>query len=923
MLILDKSNVINLMKSKNIINMRKNYFLLLLLSLSSASVFAQSPVQVVDDFLNQTQRKGTINSQFDYTVVTENVVGNNVGDYVKIQQTINGIPVYGTSGTFHVQQGKVINHNENFVNAIVGNTLTVTPKLTIDQAILGLAKSLGKQYIEIDPKNITAEFKKSAKSFEDKEYVAFLKDSPSFLNYYNDNGTIRLAWVTLAEIKNNDHIDKLERVYETIIDANNGQLLAKKSIINSCNFDATASKQNVYHNNPEDFKWIEKAYATYSPSEESSLLADAPLNATYRVIPATQQSPLKSDFKLLTNTYDPVASKEGWHKLIPEAAARNSSLTKYHTVGNNMQVGYDKDGEFSDIVFGIFQLLIAAGDQFVKNEAYGGEKLLFDFPTPGNSMSYDPLNYTEAASTQMFYSMNSIHDILHYHGFNPKAGSFQMNDGDKSRVIGFSTSGLGKTNTITNNAVMAYSSLLGKNPVTMFFTFDTLDKGAGVLEIKDGDLKGIYTGATGNNTGFIFGQSTPVSAEMVLINDNTGTDSQDGCEAIVNGDQLKGKFALVNRGSCSFGVKVDNIKAYNPAGILVINNAIGDFVGSMDISNPDLTIPVGGISKDLGDKIKTAISKNEKIVGTMPSSNFKYRVRDSDFDSQVLLHEYTHAVSNRLSAGLISGEEGMGEGWSDYVALNLTQQAYHTAKDLINMGEYAFDGAGLRELPYTTDMKANPHTYDKLKEIGPGDGKMHPTGYVWALMLWEMHWKLIDKYGFNPDFKSNTGGNNMALDLVLEGIKMQKANPGFVDGRDGILMADVVLNKGENQCLIWEAFAKRGLGYSADQGDPLLRSDGKEAFDLPPTCVRLGTDDLEANTVSIYPNPVKDLVYINSKDNVEKYEIIDVTGRVINSGSVKKDGQVSSVSTDSLSAGLYILKLYTDKEVVTKKIIKK
>ena len=136
-------------------------------------------------------------------------------------------------------------------------------------------------------------------------------------------------------------------------------------------------------------------------------------------------------------------------------------------------------------------------------------------------------------------------------------------------------------------------------------------------------------------------------------------------------------------------------------------------------------------------------------------------------------------------------------------------------------------------------------------------------------------------------------------------------------------MADVVLNKGENQCLIWEAFAKRGLGYSADQGDPLLRSDGKEAFDLPPTCARLGTDDLEANTVSIYPNPVKDLVYINSKDNVEKYEIIDVTGRVINSGSVKKDGQVSSVSTDSLSAGLYILKLYTDKEVVTKKIIKK
>lgn len=463
-----------------------------------------------------------------------------------------------------------------------------------------------------------------------------------------------------------------------------------------------------------------------------------------------------------------------------------------------------------------------------------------------------------------------------------------MNDGDKSRVIGFSTSGLGKTNTITNNAVMAYAPILGKNPVTMFFTFNTLKEDAGILEIKEGDLKGIYKGATGNNTGFVFGKSTPVTAEMVLIDDKTGADVHDGCETIVNGDQLKGKFALVNRGLCAFGIKVNNIKAFNPAGIIVLNNASGEFTGSIDITNPDLQIPVGGISQDLGDKIKIALSKNEKIVGTMPSSNYGDRVRDSDFDSQVLLHEYTHAVSNRLSAGLISGEEGMGEGWSDYVALNLTQQAYHTAKDLINMGEYSYDGKGLRELPYTTDMNANPHTYDKLKQIGPGDNKMHPTGYVWALMLWEMHWKLIDKYGFNPDFKSNTGGNNMALDLVLEGIKMQKSNPGFVDGRDGILMADVVLNKGENQCLIWEAFAKRGLGYTADQGDPLLRADGKEAFDLPPTCQKLATDELDVHNVSIYPNPVKDLVYISSKDKVEKYEIIDVTGRVISSGSVKK-----------------------------------
>jgi uncharacterized repeat protein (TIGR01451 family) len=69
--------------------------------------------------------------------------------------------------------------------------------------------------------------------------------------------------------------------------------------------------------------------------------------------------------------------------------------------------------------------------------------------------------------------------------------------------------------------------------------------------------------------------------------------------------------------------------------------------------------------------------------------------------------------------------------------------------------------------------------------------------------------------------------------LVLEGMKLQPCNPGFVDGRDAILLADMNLYGGANQCLIWEAFAKRGLGFSADQGSSGSRTDGVEAFDTP------------------------------------------------------------------------------------------
>jgi hypothetical protein len=103
-------------------------------------------------------------------------------------------------------------------------------------------------------------------------------------------------------------------------------------------------------------------------------------------------------------------------------------------------------------------------------------------------------------------------------------------------------------------------------------------------------------------------------------------------------------------------------------------------------------------------------------------------------------------------------------------------------------------------------------------------------------MLWEVYWSLVDEHGFNPNIYDDwrTGGNNLAVQLVMDGMKLQPCSPGFVDARDAILAADLALTEGENECLLWHAFAKRGLGWSADQGSPTNRADGTEAFDLPP-----------------------------------------------------------------------------------------
>ncbi len=65
----------------------------------------------------------------------------------------------------------------------------------------------------------------------------------------------------------------------------------------------------------------------------------------------------------------------------------------------------------------------------------------------------------------------------------------------------------------------------------------------------------------------------------------------------------------------------------------------------------------------------------------------------------------------------------------------------------------------------------------------------HGIGTVWATILWDMTWAFIDDYGFDDDIYNGTGGNNIALQLVMDGLKLQPCGTGFVDGRDAILAA--------------------------------------------------------------------------------------------------------------------------------------
>jgi extracellular elastinolytic metalloproteinase len=218
---------------------------------------------------------------------------------------------------------------------------------------------------------------------------------------------------------------------------------------------------------------------------------------------------------------------------------------------------------------------------------------------------------------------------------------------------------------------------------------------------------------------------------------------------------------------------------------------------------------------------------------------------DGDFDAGVIIHEYVHGLSNRLTGGpekadcLRTHDERQGEGWSDFYPIALTVRPGDKGETPRGLGTYVLgqesrEEKGIRPTPYSTSTTINPATYDTVKSAA----EPHGVGYVWATMLWEVYWNLVDKHGFNPNpYESwKTGGNNLALQLVTDGMKFQPCEPGFVDARDAILAAEKALTGGDNQCAIWAGFAKRGLGYRAKQNDPMSKTDGKQDFTTHPSC---------------------------------------------------------------------------------------
>ncbi|MET0839581.1 MAG: M36 family metallopeptidase, partial [Marmoricola sp.] len=274
-----------------------------------------------------------------------------------------------------------------------------------------------------------------------------------------------------------------------------------------------------------------------------------------------------------------------------------------------------------------------------------------------------------------------------------------------------------------------------------------------------------------------------------------------------------------------------------------------------EIGNAQAGALTGGQPSFLGRDNANQIALQDGIPGITNqylfqplAGGFYSPCTDGSLDMSIVGHEYTHAISNRMIGGPdegITSEQGgaMGESWGDLTAAEyMYEHGYSTGASPWAVGPYATGNKAVGIRDYAID--ANPLNYSDYGFDSPGV-EVHADGEIWNGTMWEVRKALVAKYDgayptsskalnlrcaqatatSTPTPATQCPGNRRWLQLMFDAFLLQQGATSMLDARDAMLAADRMRFGGANQTVLWNAFARRGMGSNAstpdaDSGDP-------------------------------------------------------------------------------------------------------
>ena len=741
---------------------------------------------------------------------------------VYLQQTYAGIPVYRKIGVFVFRNDTLVSGTTNYIPVqLRAAGLLTTPGIDPARAIRAAAAHLllptPQEPRLLNRVALRQHFVYSGAGVSREQIPTDLVWLP-----VDSTKKVRLAW-NLRIVTPDGNGDWWIRV-----DAQTGEVIDKSSLIvseknrNDCDpvanpaplpgFPAAPAKMAA----PKKEAAPAKMAAPKKGSSSGFFGTPAATGGSYRVYPFPIESANYGNRVLDLNPWLRAgggndATTLGWHY--------DNNNDYSFTRGNNVWALTDFDGSSQFTGYSDTSTTILPS-------------LTFDQPVD-TSLTAQGRNNVHGGLDNLFYWNNIMHDISYQYGFDEAGGNFQtsnMSRGgvENDMVVAFTQDGAGINNSDFSTPPDGF------NPRMRMFLFD-LTKTSKLHITAPAGIVGDYGAIEGDfSYQSRLADKGPITGGIVYLTDVNSTHLS--CVAASTTPNVSGKIAMLDRGTCNFTTKVKNAQTAGAIAVIVVQSS-GAATG-MSGTDTTIKIPAVMISQSDGATLKANLTG---LNGTLSTGG---TYRDGSVDNGVIAHEYTHGISNRLTGGpanvdCLSNLEQMGEGWSDYMALMVTTDwstaAVTDGTKKRPLGTYVFaqpaTGGGIRTYPYSTDMSVNPWTYGMLSSIVGGE--VHQIGEIWCATLWDMTWNIVQQEGIDADIYNGTKGNNIALQLVMMGLKLQPCSPGFIDGRDAILKADSLLYGNRHKCAIWNAFARRGMGKSASQGSSDNYQDQTAATDLP------------------------------------------------------------------------------------------
>lgn len=832
--------------------MQSKYSFFYLFLLSPLFLFSQNK-EIIQDYLFKNSKRG---NQIEFIIEIQSYSTSMKGDVVNLQQTINNIPVHNAVASALIVNKKVQYISDSFDYSIT-QSRTITPTLSASS----IFNKLGSTFSILNTVDYQIlnweDSEKEIQNFTKQRLVYFIKDEKPIL-----------AYEFIFPESNSPNF------WNIITDASSGEILKQQNLNLSCNHVNSNSQ-------------------IHSKIQEISLLKDAlnqnlsaPNNSSYNVYALPVESPNFGSRTVEVNPFILNSSPEGWHSdgTNSYTITRGNNVYAYEDTAGINQPGFSPDG---------------------------GSSRNFNFTL---NLSQPAINNRSAAITNLFYTANRSHDIFYQLGFNENSRNFQTNNfgkGGKQNDALFAEAQDGED---LNNANFA-TPPDGTAPRMQMFLWSP----AFVQRIFY-NAPGSAVSRQPNSRNANFGPSLSSSG---ITADIQIAAPLNACNPLPANSMFQ-KIGLAERGDCTFTIKVKNIQNAGGIGAIIYNAANSPNFNAMGGSDATITIPSILIENSEGNFIKNIITSDVPVNATLKHDESTDIFADGSFDNGIIIHEYAHGVTNRSTGSGYScldkyiSKEQMGEGWSDFFSLMFTNQPNATSAQARSVGTFALGQTsnenGLRLAKYSPDFSINNYTYGKTNgmeflEDGVLKPDVHAIGLVWASTLWDLHWKFADVYGFSSDILAQpNSGSAKVVQIVQDALKIQECNPSFTSGRDAIIAADIAINNGKYRCVIWETFAKRGIGVDASAGIKANINDQTEDFKIPGECI-----SGEANAeFFIYPNPAKEEFSINfpvSTFGKAMVNIYDTSGRLITSFEKLVVNSRQKFSTQKLSNGNYFVKI--------------